>query len=92
MEPSYAVFFLYYIPRKVRVEGARLGELHGSAWREYCRSVPILFPRLTPHGRNVLAWDPARMKRNREHWMLAGVGLVTLVFLAKILLLGTRVF
>ena len=83
---AYAVFFLYYLPRKIRVEGARLRELHGAAWEQYFRSVPILFPRLTPHGENVRGWDPARMKRNREHWMLIGVVLVTLLFLAKALL------
>lgn len=80
---GYAVFLLYYLPRKVRVEGSRLREMHGAAWEEYFRSVPILFPRLTPHGRNVRPWDTDRMKRNREHWMAAGVMLVTLLFLAK---------
>jgi protein-S-isoprenylcysteine O-methyltransferase Ste14 len=80
---AYAVFFLYYIPRKVRVEGARLREIHGAAWEEYFTSVPILFPRLTPVGRNLRAWDGVRMRRNREHWMLAGVALVTLLFALK---------
>ena len=82
---GYAVFFLYYIPRKVRVEGSRLRELHGGAWEEYFASVPVLFPRPVPHGTNVRAWDADRMRRNREHWMLIGVCLVTLLFLAKTL-------
>lgn len=82
---SYAIFFLYYLPRKIRVEGSRLREIHGAAWQDYFRSVPILFPRLTPHGQNVRSWDPARMKRNREHWMLAGVAIVALLFAAKAL-------
>lgn len=98
---SYAVFFLYYLPRKVRVEGSRLAELHGGAWREYFDSVPILFPRLTPHGTiliysvevrvagNVRAWDASRMKRNREHWMLAGVTAVAVLFIVKAVL-GAR--
>ena len=81
---AYAVFFLYYIPRKVRVEGARLREIHGATWEEYFRSVPILFPRLSPVGENTRSWDAARMRRNREHWMLAGVVLVTLLFVAKV--------
>ena len=80
---SYAVFFFYYLPRKVRVEGSRLAELHGGAWRSYFESVPVLFPRLTPHGTNVRAWDADRMKRNREHWMLAGVTAVAVLFLIK---------
>jgi protein-S-isoprenylcysteine O-methyltransferase Ste14 len=86
---SYAVFFFYYLPRKVRVEGARLAELHGGAWREYFESVPILIPRLTPHGTNVRAWDVSRMKRNREHWMLAGVAAVAILFIVKAVL-GAR--
>jgi protein-S-isoprenylcysteine O-methyltransferase Ste14 len=87
---SYLVFLLYYLPRKVRVEGGRLLEIHGGVWQGYSRSVPILFPRLTPHGENVRSWDAGRMKRNREHWMLAGVALVTLVFLVKAIMAGAR--
>ena len=85
---SYFVFFLYYLPRKIRVEGGRLLEIHGRAWQEYFRSVPILFPSLKPYGENARSWDPDRMKRNREHWMLAGVAVVTLVFLVKTLRAG----
>jgi protein-S-isoprenylcysteine O-methyltransferase Ste14 len=80
-----AVFFAYYLPRKVRVEGARLGEVHGAAWSEYASEVPVLFPRATPRGRNVRVWDAGRMLRNREHWMLAGVCLLWLLFLLKAL-------
>lgn len=83
---GYALFFLYYIPRKVRVEGSRLSDLHGAAWQEYFRTVPVLFPRLTPHGENIRSWDSGRMIRNREHWMLAGVTIVTVFFLAKAVL------
>ena len=83
---GYAVFLFYYMPRKVRVEGTRLRELHGRAWDEYFTAVPVLFPRPTPHGRNVRTWDGARMRRNREHWMAAGTAAVTLVFLAKAIL------
>lgn len=86
---SYGVFLLYYMPRKVRVEGQRLREIHGGSWESYFSSVPILFPRLTPHGDNVRGWDRSRMERNREHWMATGVALVTVVFLVKTWL-GTR--
>jgi protein-S-isoprenylcysteine O-methyltransferase Ste14 len=85
---AYAVFFLYYIPRKVRVEGSRLREIHGKAWESYFRSVPILFPRLTPVGENVRSWEAGRMRRNREHWMLMGVALVTILFALKAYLGG----
>ena len=80
---AYAVFFLYYLPRKIRVEGSRLREIHGAAWEQYFRSVPILFPRPTPYGTNVRGWTSERMRRNREHWMLAGVVVVTLLFALK---------
>jgi protein-S-isoprenylcysteine O-methyltransferase Ste14 len=80
---AYAAFFLYYLPRKIRVEGSRLREIHGAAWEQYFRSVPILFPRLTPYGANVRGWTSERMRRNREHWMLAGVVVVTLLFALK---------
>jgi len=80
---AYAVFFLYYLPRKIRVEGSRLREIHGAAWEQYFRSVPILFPRLTPYGANVRGWTSERMRRNREHWMLVGVVVVTLLFALK---------
>lgn len=83
---GYSIFFLYYLPRKIRVEGTRLRELHGGAWEEYFQRVPVLFPRLTPHGRNLRPWDTDRMKRNREHWMVTGVVAVTLVFLARAIL------
>ena len=74
------VFFLYYMPRKVRVEGKRLADLHGEAWQKYHRTMPLLFPRLTRYARTVPApWRMERMLRNREYWMVVGVSLVTLV-------------
>jgi protein-S-isoprenylcysteine O-methyltransferase Ste14 len=82
---GWTVFFFYYLPRKIRVEGGRLKRLHGQAWEEYFSSVPLLFPRLTPHGENQRRWDPARFLRNREHWMIAGVTGVTLFFLYRAL-------
>jgi len=79
-----AVFFRYYIPRKVRVEGARLAAHHGAAWEAYHRAMPILFPRLTPYPGAVAApWRSERMRRNKEWAMALGVGLVTLFFAWK---------
>lgn len=80
---GWAVFFLYYLPRKVRVEGRRLRKLHADRWEDYFASVPILFPRLTPHGKNIRPWTKDRFLRNREHWMIAGVTVVTILFLAR---------
>ena len=39
-----AVFFGYYLPRKERVEPARLRERHGEAFERYFRAVPALIP------------------------------------------------
>jgi hypothetical protein len=41
-----AVFFLYYLPYKERVEGKRLLARHGPAFRAYREAVPALLPRL----------------------------------------------
>lgn len=78
---GYAVFFGYYIPRKVRVEGRRLADLHGESWRAYHEAMPILLPRLRPYPAAVAApWRTERMRRNREHYMVAGVAGVSLFF------------
>jgi protein-S-isoprenylcysteine O-methyltransferase Ste14 len=83
---GWAVFFFYYLPRKIRVEGTRLRKLHGGSWEEYFKSVPVLFPRFTPHGTNVRKWDKARFLRNREHWMISGVAIAMLLFTLRALL------
>ena len=80
---GWAVFFLYYLPRKIRVEGARLKLLHGEAWESYFQSVPVIFPRLRPYGVNIRGWDMSRFKRNREHWMIVGVLAVSVFFLVR---------
>ena len=71
---GYLVFFGYYLPRKERVEPARLRREHGAAYGRYFDAVPTLFPALRPYpetgGRR---WAAARMLRNREHWMLVAL-------------------
>lgn len=42
-------FFLGYMPRKERREGARLEQLFGEQFAAYRTNVPSLFPRLTPY-------------------------------------------
>ncbi len=77
-----AVFFGYYLRRKERVEPARLRERHGEAFERYYRAVPALFPMLHPYPEGASAgWSSDRMLRNREHWMIVGVLLVSLLFL-----------
>lgn len=77
---GYAVFFLYYIPRKIRVEGGRLARLHGAEFEAYHKSVPILFPSLRRYPaaeRN--PWSFRLMVSNQEPFVLAGLVLVFIV-------------
>ncbi|HEU4402565.1 MAG TPA: methyltransferase [Candidatus Polarisedimenticolia bacterium] len=70
---GYALFFFYYMPRKLRVEGGRLARLHGAAFESYNRSVPILFPALRRHPGGEEPWSFTRMVRNQEPLVLAGI-------------------
>ena len=76
------IFFRYYLRRKERVEPARLRGLHGEAFERYYRAVPALFPALTPYPEGAsIGWSSDRMLRNREHWMIVGLAVVTLLLL-----------
>jgi protein-S-isoprenylcysteine O-methyltransferase Ste14 len=77
---GYAIFFFYYIPRKLRVEGGRLARIHGEAYERYRAAVPILFPSLNPYPGGTEAWSFRQMVRNQEPLVLAGL-LVTFAFL-----------
>ena len=79
---GYAVFFLYYLPRKERVEPARLRAVHGDAYDRYYKAVPALLPTLKPYqSASNLGWSSDRMFRNREVWMVVGIVAVTLLLL-----------
>jgi protein-S-isoprenylcysteine O-methyltransferase Ste14 len=79
---GYAVFFLYYMPRKERVEPARLRAVHGDAYDRYFKAVPALLPTFRPYvGGSNLGWSSDRMIRNREVWMVAGIVGITLFLL-----------
>ena len=80
---GYAVFFFYYIPRKLRVEGGRLARLHGAAFEAYHRSVPILFPGLRRHPGDRQAWSFDLMVRNQEPLVLTGIVLVLAILAWK---------
>ena len=79
---GWAVFFGYYLPRKERVEPARLAALHGAAFERYHRAVPALLPTLRayPDGEKK-RWSLDRMVRNREYWMVVGLLLISLFLL-----------
>jgi protein-S-isoprenylcysteine O-methyltransferase Ste14 len=78
-------FFLYYFPRKERVESARLRERYGEDYARYRSEVPALLPgwRVWPGARDAsLQWSGARYGDNNELGTLlavvVGVGLVLL--------------
>ena len=83
---GYAVFFVYYIPRKLRVEGGRLSRLHGPAFEEYRASVPVLFPSGHRYPGGHAAWSFRLMVRNQEPLVAGGVILVLALLICK----GTR--
>ena len=75
---GWAIFFGYYLPRKERVEPARLREVPRRGLRTLSPSGPgSLFPALRPYdGRlDPRRGRPGRMLHNREHWMVAGLTL-----------------
>ena len=79
---GWVVFFGYYLPRKERVETARLHGLHGAAYELYLAAVPALLPRRRPYADPAeRGWSSDRFLRNREHWMAAGLLALTLLLL-----------
>ena len=80
---GYTVFLLYYIPRKLRVEGGRLARLHGPAFEAYRASVPILFPSGRRHPGGDETWSFRLMVRNQEPLVATGVALVLALLIWK---------
>lgn len=81
---GHGIFFCYYLPRKERVEPARLREVHGEPYEDYYRAVPALFPSLRPYAAApAVGWSSDHMLRNREHWMILGLVAVTLLLLRR---------
>jgi protein-S-isoprenylcysteine O-methyltransferase Ste14 len=83
---ALAITFLYYLPRKERIEADRLERRFGEAFREYRRAVPALLPRLRPWragGRD--RWRFDRVRENRE--IASGVSV-----LAGLAIIGAQFF
>jgi protein-S-isoprenylcysteine O-methyltransferase Ste14 len=71
-----ALFIGIYLPT-MRVEASTMGQLFGSEFETYRRSVPLFFPRLTPyrHGDSgAVRFDGALYLRYREY--RAALGLI----------------
>jgi hypothetical protein len=80
---GYLIFFGYYIPRKLRVEGGRLQKMHGEAWVRYNAAVPILLPALHRHPGRLKPWSLDRALKNQEYLVLLGILLVLALFAWK---------
>lgn len=78
-------FFGYYLPRKERIEPARLEEIHGEPYRRYRAAVPALFPRFGAWPPGEQRWMLENFMRNREYMMIVGLGLVAAYLVAKAL-------
>lgn len=77
-----AAFFLYYMPRKMKIEGDRLRAIYGDAYTRYDQSVPDMIPRLTPYrSGDTTRWTWAQTVDNSEHGtiMSLGVGLALIM-------------
>jgi protein-S-isoprenylcysteine O-methyltransferase Ste14 len=79
------VFFLDYMPRKMRKETARLEKHHGERYVQYRRQVRSLIPRLRPYpAASAKKWSPALFWReNREQWLMLAVLLLVAIMAFK---------
>jgi protein-S-isoprenylcysteine O-methyltransferase Ste14 len=71
-----ALFLGIYLP-VMRVEASTMAELFGKEFEEYRQSVPVFFPRITPHRKgstSKVRFDASLYLRYREY--RAAVGLV----------------
>jgi protein-S-isoprenylcysteine O-methyltransferase Ste14 len=78
-----AAFFLYYMPRKIKIEGDRLREIYGDAYTRYEQAVPDMLPRLTPYrSGDPIKFSWAQAVDNSEHGTIMslclGLGLIVL--------------
>ncbi len=84
-----ALFFLYYLPYKDRIEGARLEQRYGPEFSAYRGAVPRLWPRLRPWhpapagagegpGRAGGGWSLERFRENHEGATLATLSVLAL--------------
>jgi protein-S-isoprenylcysteine O-methyltransferase Ste14 len=63
-------FFGYYLPKKKRVEGARLAEIFGAPFVEYAKVVPPFCPALRPYpNASTLSWSKDAFLANHEWGM-----------------------
>jgi len=66
----FAIFFLYYMPYKVQVEGDRLRRRFGEKFDEYDKNVPNFFPRFSRYGNATQKWQSHLLVENSEWGIL----------------------
>ena len=82
-------YFVYYMPYKNRIEGARLESLFGDAFRRYAVAVPRLVPRVHPYtplggdASGSVVWRSERFADNNETGTTLGVSLGVLALVAR---------
>ncbi len=77
-----AAFFLYYMPRKMKIEGDRLRVIYGDDYDRYDAAVPDMIPRLTPYrSGDDTRWSWRQTVDNSEHGtiMSLGIGLALMI-------------
>ncbi len=61
-------FFVYYMPRKKKIEGDRLRKIYGEDYDRFDKAVPDLLPRLTPYrSGDTTRFDSRLVFENSEH-------------------------
>jgi protein-S-isoprenylcysteine O-methyltransferase Ste14 len=86
---GYAVFFLYYFPRKLRVEGNRLLERHGERYRSYLEQVPALIPFWMRYPGTDRRWSLRLALHNQEQFFITGLLVALALFLMKVVWIAT---
>lgn len=79
-----AAFFLYYMPRKKKIESDRLRGIYGEAYTRYERAVPDLLPMLTPYrSGDATRWNWAQTVDNSEHGTIMSLAAGLLLIAAR---------
>lgn len=82
---GWLLFFVYYLPRKKRVEGGRLAGIHGEAYDAWAAAVPLIFPRLSPWGDDTRSWSAERFAEMRELPFVLVIAAVSVALLVRAL-------
>ena len=83
---GWLLFFVYYLPRKKRVEGRRLTTIHGQDYDAWAAAVPLIFPRFTPCGDDTTPWSAARFADMRELPFVVTIAAVGVALLVRAIL------